>query len=367
MTPLHVACKYGSEKVFNLLLTRTDPIELATSLDNKLSLPLHHICACKVEKLKIVESILKKIRHHDECNKTEFLKKALAQRNCSNKTPLHICIENGYVKLVQLLIEYNANVDEEGGSLDEYPVHMAAKIGSFEILEILKNNSADLKVENRKNENLLHVAAVSNQFSFILKYVQKFGQSAVHATNLRQQTPLLLAAAYDNASSVDILLLKCGANIEDKDIEDNTIFHLCAIHNNFEIFKNLLDERLPKLKKKESLLSILKQTDKCDNTFVHIACKQNNLEILRHLFSSKLLDDLEKAELVFAKNNYEQTGFHISCFEGHYDIVKFFLTIDFCSQSALVHDVDETFNNCLHLATMKGNDRIVRYNSFNVV
>jgi ankyrin repeat protein len=118
---------------------------------------------------------------------------------------------------------------------------------------------------------------------------------------------------------------------------------------------------LPKFESNiENLLSILKQTDKYDNTFVHVACKNNNLDILKFFFASKLLDDHSKAELVFAKNNYEQTGFHISCFEGHYEVVKFFLTIEIFNQSALIQDVDETFNTCLHLAAMKGHHRIVR-------
>ena len=315
----------------------------------------------------MVEMILSKLKFHDDCKKTDYLKKALEQRNSRNKLPLHICIENNHVKLVELLIKYNADVNYLGGNIEEHPVHMAAKIGSIEIMEILESiiqNRADLTVVNKKNENLLHVAAISNQYEFILKYYKnEFGKNgpactAIHATNLREQTPLLLAVTNDNIESVDALL-KCKANIDDKDIEENSIFHLCAFHNNIRIFKYLLD--LPKFStNKENLLSILKQTDKYDNTFVHIACKNNNLDILKFLFSSKLLDDLSKAELVFAKNNYEQTGFHISCFEGHYEIVKFFLTIETFNQSALVQDVDETFNTCLHLAAMKGHHRIAR-------
>jgi ankyrin repeat protein len=349
--------------VFNLLLTRVEPEVLATDVDNKQSLSLHHACSCKVEKVDMVERILQNLKFYDECKKTDLLKKALSQRNSRNKLPLHICIENSHVKLVELLIKYNADVNERGGNIDEHPIHMAAKIGSIEIMEILDQNGADLTVVNKKNENLLHIAAISNQFDFILKYFENEkikdspNYATVHATNLREQTPLLLAAANDNVESIDVLL-KFNANIDDRDIEENSIFHLCAFYNNIGIFKYLLE--LPNfVSNEENLLSILKQTDKYDNTFVHIACKNNNLDILKFFFSSKLLDHL-KAELVFAKNNYEQTGFHISCFEGHYEVVKFFLTIEIFNQSALIQDVDETFNTCLHLAAMKGHHRIVR-------
>ena len=364
MTPLHIACKYGSQQVFSLLFTRTEPEILACNLDDKLCLPLHYACYCKVEQCAMVKMMLQKLKYYDENNATKYLQKALEQQNNQNKTVLHISIENNHVNIVKMLMKYNVNVNQSGSMNNNYPIHMAAKVGSVEIMEILK---AEANIVNNKNENLLHIAACANQDKFILKYLQNERKKselipAVHSTNMRQQTPLLVATLYGNIESVDVLLKYGKANLEDRDLDQNTIFHLCALHNKVDIFNYLLQQEESKtfLHTNKNFLQILKQSNKYDNTVVHIACKDGHIDILRRLFSSKLLDKSSMDEFVFAKNNFEQTGFHIACYEGHYEIVKFFLTTKSINTSALVQDVDETFNTSLHLAAIKGNHRIIR-------
>ncbi|KAI8122188.1 Protein phosphatase 1 regulatory subunit 16A [Lucilia cuprina] len=66
-------------------------------------------------------------------------------------TPLHIASANGYIKVVEFLLEQHVNVD----ALDRdmwSPVHAAACWGHLEVLEMLAQCGADLNIKNKDDE-----------------------------------------------------------------------------------------------------------------------------------------------------------------------------------------------------------------------
>ncbi|KAH8286831.1 hypothetical protein KR018_000721 [Drosophila ironensis] len=66
-------------------------------------------------------------------------------------TPLHIAAANGYVRVVEFLLEQHVNVDAMDKDLWT-PVHAAACWGHLEVLELLAQWGADLNVRNKDDE-----------------------------------------------------------------------------------------------------------------------------------------------------------------------------------------------------------------------
>ncbi|XP_050742382.1 protein phosphatase 1 regulatory subunit 16A isoform X2 [Drosophila biarmipes] len=66
-------------------------------------------------------------------------------------TPLHIAAANGYVRVVEFLLEQHVNVDAMDKDLWT-PVHAAACWGHLEVLEMLAQCGADLNVRNKDDE-----------------------------------------------------------------------------------------------------------------------------------------------------------------------------------------------------------------------
>ncbi|XP_023163423.2 protein phosphatase 1 regulatory subunit 16A isoform X2 [Drosophila hydei] len=75
----------------------------------------------------------------------------LEEPDSQGATPLHIASANGYVRVVEFLLEQHVNVDAMDKDLWT-PVHAAACWGHLEVLEMLAQCGADLNVRNKDDE-----------------------------------------------------------------------------------------------------------------------------------------------------------------------------------------------------------------------
>ncbi|XP_030372839.1 protein phosphatase 1 regulatory subunit 16A isoform X2 [Scaptodrosophila lebanonensis] len=75
----------------------------------------------------------------------------LEEPDYQGATPLHIAAANGYVRVVEFLLEQHVNVDAMDKDLWT-PVHAAACWGHLEVLEMLAQCGADLNVKNKDDE-----------------------------------------------------------------------------------------------------------------------------------------------------------------------------------------------------------------------
>ncbi|XP_077285869.1 myosin phosphatase targeting subunit 75D isoform X2 [Arctopsyche grandis] len=66
-------------------------------------------------------------------------------------TPLHIAAANGYLKVVEFLLDNHVSTDVKDHDLWQ-PVHAAACWGHLEVLETLVHNGADLNAKNKHDE-----------------------------------------------------------------------------------------------------------------------------------------------------------------------------------------------------------------------
>ncbi|XP_015111959.1 protein phosphatase 1 regulatory subunit 16A isoform X3 [Diachasma alloeum] len=75
----------------------------------------------------------------------------LEYKDHQGATPLHIAAANGYLRVVEFLLDQHVSTDVEDNDKWQ-PVHAAACWGHLEVLELLVQNGADLNAKNKHEE-----------------------------------------------------------------------------------------------------------------------------------------------------------------------------------------------------------------------
>ncbi|KAI5567865.1 hypothetical protein BDE02_13G119700 [Populus trichocarpa] len=124
--------------------------------------------------------------------------------------PLHYASSTGYVEGVQFLLQkYRAGADETDQE-GNYPIHLACKGGSVALLkEFLKVIPYPDEFINKKEQNILHVAAQNGHGSlimYILELDQKIVETLLNAMDEDGNTPLHLATQHGQPTSVFLLV-----------------------------------------------------------------------------------------------------------------------------------------------------------------
>ncbi|RNA08851.1 Transient receptor potential cation channel subfamily A member 1 [Brachionus plicatilis] len=399
LTPLHLACKFGFEDEAELLIDRIDRDKLfnVCMLDLPSSLPpLHLACRNKVEKFKIVKRILEKLRDEDSklkvqsgILKSNFIDLISKKEDANRQTILEICIENNHVRLVELLLSnYSISTNQPNSVNGNYSIHLAAKNGSTEILSLLIKYNSNIIRNNLADENPLHIAALYNRFKFVREYLvserhllinsdycclRSQKKTSIDSTHLpcmcncdgdfdlnsaqlsiRQRdkkfhTPLMRAIVSGSQLVVEELINDKYVELDSKDKDGQSIYHLCSEYNNTDILRYLLQtDFIPQ--------EILFAKDNFENTILHTSCRTGNLEAIK-LIVNKLYDSNNSLEtMLYAKNYLGHTCFHIACIKGYYNIVEYFLKEKKLIQ--FLEHVDNNFNTSLHLATENGHSGI---------
>ena len=144
-----------------------------------------------------------------------------------------ICHQDSQLRMVQLLIDFGANVNERHMTVT--PLHSAAKLGASAVASLLLTNGADPDIASDFDTTPLHVAAASGA-STVAKLLLKNGADPDTASVWG--TPLLLAAE-SGVSTVTRLLLENGAD-PNRTAGGRTPLQVAAYHNNAEVAQLLL-------------------------------------------------------------------------------------------------------------------------------
>ena len=138
----------------------------------------------------------------------KYLLKKGANINGANKdglTPLMMAAKLDQLDAVQYLINNDASQDQISPSGSA--IMQAARKGNFRIVQYLANNGARLDLRNDSNENLLMVAAESNNLELV-KYLHDKSIFRLTATNNLLQTAASVAASLGNYNIAKWLIMK---------------------------------------------------------------------------------------------------------------------------------------------------------------
>ena len=310
------ACKFGNFDLADLLIDLTSCTSLASSLC------MHYALSSKIEFSFKISRIIKKILNKIKNSDIVLLNQALNTKDHDDFTLLHISIQNDYYELAQILIEeYSNMINIPAGADQNLPIHLAAQNGSIRIFDLLVKHKAKISATNAKSENCLHIAANANKQEFIKHFLSvelkiNSNNLCCKATNLYQFTPLMSAAFAGSLEAIkELTTTNTTYDIGYKDIDDHSIFHLCAKKNRLTCFSYLIENVL---QNSEVLINVLGQKDKYDNTILHIVCFYGYYDMLTFILRKMSTNQ----NLIFRKNYYEQSCFHLCCKEGHDRIAK---------------------------------------------
>ncbi|XP_057319236.1 putative ankyrin repeat protein RF_0381 [Microplitis mediator] len=210
----------------------------------------------------------------------------------NNQTLLIIAVENGNMKIVELLIRNKADINIEVAAA-KTALSAAIIKGNFVIFKMLVDAIAGL---NSLNLLPLHLAVLQENYEFT-EYLISSGAN-VNSLDGRRQTPLHISVTKKNKKIIN-LLLKNNADVNVFDDDNLSPLKIAVINGNEEIVELLLDKA--KITVKKSLILLLK-----------IAWNNSTFKIFELLFDVGLeIYPLAADELVpplhmaVIKNNFE--------------------------------------------------------------
>merc|ERR1712226_34390 len=273
-TCLHVACREGNERIVELLLSSYKSKALNIKDDDG-KCPIHE--AVIHNNIGCVRLLL---AHHSPIDP---LKR-------SDWTPLMHSCENGNVQIFILLIENGADINlanKDGWSC----LHLAARNGSFEIVNRLVNMSTELcRFVTTNGRTALHCAALHNK----LQICAFFLESSLIDLNIEDAcgtTAVLDAVKTDSPEMIE-LFRKYGADFDHFDKNGHNSVHIACQAN---CSKSLL-----------MLTKIGCQLDVCSKNAAsynasHIAVTSNSLDCIKMILDYK-------AALFETENNHSITA-----------------------------------------------------------
>ena len=162
--------------------------------------------------------------------------------NNKRETPLQVAIECDNEKVVQKLLESDANPNKTSGHHRESPLHLACKVGNVSIVKILLKHGANFDAKNGHGDTPIHVAIGSDQYEYeIVSELLKSGCD-LNIENLHGETPLHTAIELEVDVSLVQDLLEHGADPNARNGIDNTPIHEAITnHCDTDILQKLLE------------------------------------------------------------------------------------------------------------------------------
>ena len=254
----------------------------------------------------------------------------------NTSTALHWAAKDGYIEsVVALLDEGLIPIDAQDENGDT-PLHLATmeKLDNSDVVDLLLDRGASVKVRNNKGETALHAATSINDPDIILALIRK--KADVDAEEKRGFMPLHMAATIGHDLVVRCLL-ENGATVDAlKNLYGITALH-AACHNGHLKAVMVLVEKGAKTTMK---------TTREGGTPLHAASLNGHIDVVRYL--------IEQGALVNATNNDGLTPLHASSLRGHTPVVECLL------QRGATTDTKTNLGlTALHGAAKKGHTGVV--------
>jgi ankyrin repeat protein len=231
-TPLHIASEMGHLNIVQWLLNHGADVN---SKEASGCIPLH--CSARNGHLEVCRTLLEHgagVNTRGDTGSTPFLEALKSGHtdtmwlmlNCNPDvnvhdskdhwygTPLHHAAGGGYLKLVQKLLELNAEVNRRNGH-NSTPLLIASQFGYTDVVRVLLDHSADVYAYDNDGDTSLHVSAGYGHLEITQILLER--RAEVNFQNNNGSTPLLRASGdqhrrYLNSDIVQLLLAH-GADV----------------------------------------------------------------------------------------------------------------------------------------------------------
>lgn len=241
---------------------------------------------------------------------------------------LHMAVLNRHYEIVQALCErdeYFRHLNQPTlDKLAEWPVHLAAKLGSIECFELLLAGKADITSRTAKNDNILHVAVANNQYEFIRYLIaQPIIYDRIERMAIEKNDEYMLPLEYaiylghlEAARVVEVRTSWTHVNLG----SPLSLFHVCVRAGRLEALEYLFQvvekkfgvEEREKMDFVRSIVSMV--SHRHENTIFHLAASRCQPDLMCFLLEK--CDESFIERVLCHRNRDELTCFHISCIKG---------------------------------------------------
>jgi len=135
---------------------------------------------------------------------------------------IHVAAKNGEVKTVQMLLRYGVSIEEETSLLRLRPLHLATQSGNKAMIKFLLQNRAQVFASNKFGEKAIHLAAKLGSVD-VLRILINEGAD-FECSDLQGWRPLHKAVASSDQPNVIRYLAEIGADINAPVVTKNPIW-----------------------------------------------------------------------------------------------------------------------------------------------
>lgn len=239
----------------------------------------------------------------------------------SGSSPLEAAASCGEALIVELLLARRAST-ERSESSTWGPIHLAAAGGHAEVLRLLIIKRANVDAVTKDGSTALHLA-VEERKRDCARLLMASGAKAEVRDSRYGDTPLHIAAGLGDEYMVKLLLQK-GANKDIRNFAGRTAYDVAAENGHTRLFDSLrLGDSLCIAARKGEVRTIVRllETGAAINgrdqhgwTALHRSCFKGKIDAVRTL--------LEKGVDVDAKDEDGYTALHCAAESGHADVIE---------------------------------------------
>ncbi|XP_067660035.1 ankyrin-3-like [Haliotis asinina] len=222
---LHLACKGGNIEIMKHILTTYSMI--VNDIDFEGLTPI--MLAASEGRKDMFDVLLQ--------NGADF-----SHEDYSRYNILHMACRGGNVELVEHVLAQNIVEINSRSNDGSSPAMEAAYEGHTNVLELLRNEGADMTFVSDENDSILH-AALDSKHMDTVKYVLTNDFVDIDSRNNNGITAVMLAVQGGLAEIFDLMVRK-GANMSFVNDDKQTILHMACEEGHSEIVKYIIRENV---------------------------------------------------------------------------------------------------------------------------
>ena len=102
-----------------------------------------------------------------------------------------MAVQTGKVKFVQMLIDFNAEIDSMDGKSGKTPLYFAAELNQDTIVRILLEKGANVNIANYSGNTPMSVAHAKGYYTQVVSLLMKYGDPDQPGTPSNPGTPTM--------------------------------------------------------------------------------------------------------------------------------------------------------------------------------
>ncbi|XP_068232695.1 transient receptor potential channel pyrexia-like [Palaemon carinicauda] len=235
---------------------------------------------------------------------------------------LFSAINSGRIKDVEACLDQTQEYLNSSVYCGLTPLHSACHMKQFDILKLLITRGAQINAHDSLGNSALHIAVKEIWHDGVRELLQHgaspndLSKPPDSFKSMIRETPLHVAVKLADRISTS-LLLKHNPDLNIRDGNNQTVFHLAASNRNLPILKDLLAD--------VNLSKYMKTLDESGHTIYHAAlsntfgtnCEGQVLKVIQYIYTFH--NNLDQP------NMFGETPLIRACFLGLSDVVRFFL------------------------------------------